>query len=68
MHEIEVHSLCTAFEDFLNYMEAHYHVRSLKELPDAAAMERVYRYVASLKKEIEAGPDQPSDTPTDEPV
>lgn len=34
-----------------NYMEKHFGVRSLTDLPDAAAMERVYRYVASIKKE-----------------
>jgi len=34
-----------------DYMEKHFGVRSLTELPDAAAMERVYRYVASIKKE-----------------
>lgn len=35
-----------------DYMEKHYQVRSLKELPDAAAMERVYRYVSGLKKDL----------------
>lgn len=34
-----------------DYMEKHYQVRSLKELPDLAALERVYRYVAGIKKE-----------------
>lgn len=32
-----------------DYMEQHFGVRSLKELPTPAALERVYRYVASLK-------------------
>lgn len=34
-----------------DYMEKHFGVRSLTELPDADAMERVYRYVAGVKKE-----------------
>lgn len=34
-----------------DYMEKHYQVRSLKELPDLAALEKVYRYVASIKRE-----------------
>jgi hypothetical protein len=33
-----------------DYMGKHFGVRSLTDLPDAAAMERVYRYVASIKK------------------
>lgn len=32
-----------------DYMEDRYNVRSLKELPDMAALERVYRYVAGIK-------------------
>lgn len=32
-----------------DYMEKHFCVRSLTELPTLAALERVYRYVASLK-------------------
>lgn len=40
-------------ERIRDYMEKHFQVRSLKELPDAAALERVYRYVASVKKELE---------------
>lgn len=42
-----------AEERIRDYMEKHFNVRSLKELPDAAALERVYRYVASVKKESE---------------
>lgn len=34
-----------------DYMEKHYQVRSLKELPDMAALERVYRYVAGIKND-----------------
>ncbi len=34
-----------------DYMEKHYQVRSLKELPDMAALEKVYRYVAGVKKD-----------------
>lgn len=37
-----------------DYMEKHYQVRSLKELPDLAALERVYRYVAGIKKDQSA--------------
>lgn len=37
-----------------NYMEKHYQVRSLKELPNLAALERVYRYVAGIKKDRSA--------------
>lgn len=37
-----------------DYMDKHFQVRSLKELPDAAAMEKIYRYVASVKKQIES--------------
>lgn len=36
-----------------DYMEKHFQVRSLKDLPDPSAMEKVYRYVASVKKELE---------------
>lgn len=36
-----------------DYMEKHFQVRSLKDLPDPSAMERVYRYVASVKRELE---------------
>ena len=32
-----------------DYMEKHFGVRSLKQLPDLAALEKVYRYVASLR-------------------
>lgn len=38
-----------------DYMEKHFGVRSLTELPGADAMERVYRYVASIKKTVEGG-------------
>ena len=34
-----------------DYMEKNFAVRSLKELPDAAAMEKIYRYVAGVKKD-----------------
>lgn len=34
-----------------DYMEKHFGVRSLTELPDLKALERVYRYVAGVKKE-----------------
>lgn len=37
-----------------DYMEKHYQVRSLKDLPDPASLERVYRYVAGIKKEKSA--------------
>lgn len=37
-----------------DYMESRFGVRSLKDLPDAAALERVYRYVASVKKDLAA--------------
>lgn len=37
-------------EKVRDYMEKHFGVRSLKELPDLDALERVYRYVAGLKK------------------
>lgn len=39
--------------DVRDYMEKHFSVRSLTELPDAVALERVYRYVAGRKKEWE---------------
>jgi len=35
-----------------DYMEKHWGVRSLKDLPDLPAMEQVYRYVASLKRRL----------------
>lgn len=35
-----------------DYMEVHFSVRSLAELPDLKALERVYRYVAGLKKDV----------------
>lgn len=38
-----------------DYMEEHFRVRSLKDLPDAAALERIYRYVAHLKREMSLG-------------
>lgn len=34
-----------------DYMEKNFGVRSLKELPNLAALERVYRYVAGVKKD-----------------
>lgn len=37
-----------------DYMEKNYQVRSLKDLPDMAALERVYRYVAGIKKDQSA--------------
>jgi len=36
-----------------DYMAKHFQVRLLKDLPDPSAMERVYRYVASVKRELE---------------
>ncbi len=36
-------------EKVRDYMERHYDVRSLTQLPDLASLERVYRYVAGLK-------------------
>ena len=37
-----------------DYMEKHYQVRSLKDLPDLAALKRVYDYVAGIKKDRSA--------------
>lgn len=34
----------------LDYMEKHYGVRSLSDLPDLESLERVYRYVSGVKK------------------
>ena len=42
-----------AEERVRDYMEKHFGVRSLKDLPGAEALEKVYRYVASVKKEAE---------------
>jgi hypothetical protein len=35
-----------------DYMEKHFGVRSLIDLPDMAALERVYRYVSGVKKKF----------------